>query len=54
MGYDRYVVTCKPLRYTVLMNKGVCARLVCVSFGTVLVMAVLHIMAMFHLPFCGI
>ncbi|ELR60863.1 Olfactory receptor 10J5, partial [Bos mutus] len=53
MGYDRYVAICKPLRYTVLMNKGVCARLVCGSFGTGLVMAVLHITAMFTLPFCG-
>ena len=53
-GCDCYVAICKPLRYTVLMNKGVCATLVCVSFGTGLVMAVLHIMAMFNLPFCGI
>ena len=53
MGYDRYVAICKPLRYTVLMNKGVCARLVCGSFGTGLVTAVLQVTAMFTLPFCG-
>ncbi|XDA70676.1 hypothetical protein R6Z07F_001054 [Ovis aries] len=53
MSYDHYVAICKPLRYTVLMNKGVCARLVCGSFGTGLVMAVLHVTAMFNLPFCG-
>ncbi|XP_047638948.1 olfactory receptor 10J5 [Phacochoerus africanus] len=53
MGYDRYVAICKPLRYTVIMSKGMCAGLVCGSFGTGLVMAVLHVTAMFHLPFCG-
>ncbi|KAM9690829.1 olfactory receptor 10J5 [Dama dama] len=53
MGYDHYVAICKPLRYTVLMNKGVCARLVCGSFGTGLAMAVLHVTAMFNLSFCG-
>ncbi|XP_029789285.1 olfactory receptor 10J5 [Suricata suricatta] len=53
MGYDRYVAICNPLRYTVIMSKGMCARLVCGSFGTGLVMAVLHVGAMFHLPFCG-
>ncbi|XP_072670666.1 olfactory receptor 10J5 [Canis lupus baileyi] len=53
MGYDRYLAICSPLRYTVLMSKGVCATLVCGSFGTGLAMAVLHVAAMFNLPFCG-
>ncbi|ELV10598.1 olfactory receptor 10J5 [Tupaia chinensis] len=53
MGYDRYVAICKPLRYTVIMNKGMCAGLVCGSFGTGVVMAVFHVTAMFQLPFCG-
>ncbi|XP_077616118.1 olfactory receptor 10J5 [Crocuta crocuta] len=53
MGYDRYVAICNPLRYMVIMSKGMCARLVCGSFGIGLVMAVLHVGAMFHLPFCG-
>uniref|UniRef100_A0A452RJC6 Olfactory receptor family 10 subfamily J member 5 n=1 Tax=Ursus americanus TaxID=9643 RepID=A0A452RJC6_URSAM len=53
MGYDRYVAICSPLRYTVLMSKGVCVMLVSGSFGTGLVMAVLHVAAMFSLPFCG-
>ncbi|XP_038442314.1 olfactory receptor 10J3 isoform X1 [Canis lupus familiaris] len=51
MGYDRYLAICSPLRYTVLMSKGVCATLVCGSFGTGLAMAVLHVAAMFNLPF---
>ncbi|XP_014703916.1 olfactory receptor 10J5 [Equus asinus] len=53
MGYDRYVAICKPVRYTVIMNKRMSAQLVCGSFGTGLVMAVLHVTAMFNLPFCG-
>ncbi|XP_049490680.1 olfactory receptor 16-like [Panthera uncia] len=53
IGYDRYVAICNPLRYTVVMSKGMCAGLVCGSFGTGLVMAVLHVAAMFHLPFWG-
>ncbi|XP_075856388.1 olfactory receptor 10J5 [Microcebus murinus] len=53
MGYDRYMAICKPLRYTVIMSKGMCAQLVCGSFGTGLVTAVLHVTAMFNLPFCG-
>ncbi|XP_045839288.1 olfactory receptor 10J5 [Meles meles] len=53
MGYDRYVAICNPLRYTVLMSKGVCVMFVCGSFGTGLVMAVLHVAAMFSLSFCG-
>ncbi|MBZ3882882.1 Olfactory receptor 10J5 [Sciurus carolinensis] len=53
MGYDRYVAICEPLRYMVIMSKGMCARLVCGSFGTGLVMAILQVTAMFNLPFCG-
>ncbi|VCW91099.1 unnamed protein product [Gulo gulo] len=53
MGYDRYVAICNPLRYTVLVSKGVCVMFVCGSFGTGLVMAVLHVAAMFSLSFCG-
>ncbi|KAM9686169.1 LOW QUALITY PROTEIN: olfactory receptor 10J5 [Trichechus inunguis] len=48
-----YVAICKPLRYTVIMSKGMCAQLVRVSFGTGLVMVILHVTAMFNLPFCG-
>nr|XP_020043201.1 olfactory receptor 10J5 [Castor canadensis] len=53
MGYDRYVAICEPLRYTVIMSKGMCVKLVCGSFSTGLVMAVLHVTAMFNLSFCG-
>ncbi|XP_029435540.1 olfactory receptor 5V1-like [Rhinatrema bivittatum] len=32
MAYDRYVAICNPLRYTVIMNKKVCALLAMVSW----------------------
>uniref|UniRef100_A0A2K5J936 G-protein coupled receptors family 1 profile domain-containing protein n=1 Tax=Colobus angolensis palliatus TaxID=336983 RepID=A0A2K5J936_COLAP len=48
MGYDRYVAVCRPRRYNVIMSKGLCAQLVCGSFAIVL-----HVTAMFNLPFCG-
>lgn len=32
MDYDCYVAVCRPLRYTVIMSKGLCAQLVCGSF----------------------
>uniref|UniRef100_A0A2K6M4M6 Olfactory receptor family 10 subfamily J member 5 n=1 Tax=Rhinopithecus bieti TaxID=61621 RepID=A0A2K6M4M6_RHIBE len=48
MGYDHYVAICRPLRYTVIMSKGLCAQLVCGSFGIVL-----QVTVMFNLPFCG-
>lgn len=53
MGYNCYVAICDPLRYMVIMSKGMCAWLVCGSLGTGLIMAVLHVPAMFSLPFCG-
>ncbi|XP_007945879.1 olfactory receptor 10J5 [Orycteropus afer afer] len=53
MAYERFVAICKPLRYTVIMSKGMCAQLVCGSFGTGLAMAILQVTAMFNLPFCG-
>ncbi|XP_007530603.1 olfactory receptor 10J5 [Erinaceus europaeus] len=53
MGYDRYVAICNPLRYSLIMSKGICIGLVCGSFITGLIMAVLHVTAMFNLPFCG-
>uniref|UniRef100_A0A2K5MX13 Olfactory receptor family 10 subfamily J member 5 n=1 Tax=Cercocebus atys TaxID=9531 RepID=A0A2K5MX13_CERAT len=33
MGYDCYVAVCRPLRYTVIISKGLCAQLVFGSFG---------------------
>ncbi|XP_034865379.1 olfactory receptor 10J1-like [Mirounga leonina] len=52
MGYDRYVAICNPLRYTVLMNKRVCALLVWGAFSFGLFVAIIQISSVFRLPFC--
>ncbi|XP_044942551.1 olfactory receptor 10J1-like [Mustela putorius furo] len=52
MGYDRYVAICNPLRYTVLMNKRVCALLAWGALSIGLLVAVVQISSVFRLPFC--
>ncbi|VTJ67551.1 olfactory receptor 10J1-like [Marmota monax] len=52
MGYDRYVAICNPLRYTVIMNKRVCAQLVWGACSIGLLVAVVQISSVFRLPFC--
>lgn len=52
MGYDRYVAICNPLRYTVIMNKGVCVQLVWGSCSIGLLVAIIQIVSVFRAPFC--
>ncbi|XP_045308849.1 olfactory receptor 10J1-like [Leopardus geoffroyi] len=52
MGYDRYVAICNPLRYTVIMNKRVCALLVSGACSIGLFVAITQISSVFRLPFC--
>ncbi|XP_023971767.2 olfactory receptor 10J1-like [Physeter macrocephalus] len=52
MGYDRYVAICNPLRYTVIMNKRVCAQLVWGDCNIGLLVATIQISSVFRLPFC--
>ncbi|XP_031198531.1 olfactory receptor 10J1-like [Mastomys coucha] len=52
MGYDRYVAICNPLRYTVIMNKRVCAQLVWGSCSIGLLVAIIQIASVFRAPFC--
>ncbi|KAM4053021.1 olfactory receptor 5M5-like [Anomaloglossus baeobatrachus] len=53
MAYDRYVAICNPLKYTAIMTRDLCLRMVggtCiigVIFGTI------HTVNTFRLPFCG-
>ncbi|XP_068943172.1 olfactory receptor 2A1/2A42-like [Petaurus breviceps papuanus] len=53
MSYDRYVAICHPLRYKLIMNWGVCIALaiICWVFGSLL--ALVHVLLLLRLPFCG-
>ncbi|XP_060053072.1 olfactory receptor 10J1-like [Erinaceus europaeus] len=53
MGYDRYVAICNPLRYSLIMNKNVCAQLVGGALSIGLLVAIIQISSVFRLPFCG-
>lgn len=53
MAYDRYVAICKPLNYTIIMNRQVCTVLVGIAWVGGFVHSFAQILLMFHLPFCG-
>ncbi|XP_004589856.2 olfactory receptor 10P22-like [Ochotona princeps] len=53
MAFDRYAAICRPLRYTTLMNQGVCASLVGASYFMGVVAGTTHSVFIFTLPFRG-
>ncbi|XP_021010963.1 olfactory receptor 2A12-like [Mus caroli] len=53
MAYDRYVAICYPLRYTVILNWGLCIRLAGGSWICGLFSSLLHTFFTMSLPYCG-
>ncbi|XP_004619171.2 olfactory receptor 140 [Sorex araneus] len=53
MAYDRYVAICKPLHYTTIMTRQICALLVGVAWMGGLLHSVVQLFLVLQLPFCG-
>ncbi|ELR44463.1 Olfactory receptor 5V1, partial [Bos mutus] len=53
MAYDRYIAICKPLRYSVIMNKVLYSRLAASCWTGGFLNSVVHTVLTFRLPFCG-
>ncbi|KAF0874677.1 O2A25 protein, partial [Crocuta crocuta] len=53
MSYDRYVAICHPLRYSVIMSWRVCISLVVTSWILGVLLALVHLLLLIPLPFCG-
>ncbi|XP_078496695.1 olfactory receptor 5V1-like [Lissotriton helveticus] len=52
MALDRYVAVCKPLHYTVIMNKRACCLLAATCWSAGVLNSMAHTAFTFHLPFC--
>ena len=52
MAYDRYVAVCDPLRYSVIMHGGLCARLAVTSWVSGSVNSFVQTTITFQLPMC--
>ncbi|XP_005338903.2 olfactory receptor 5V1 [Ictidomys tridecemlineatus] len=53
MAYDRYTAICKPLRYSVIMNKALYNQLAASCWTGGFLNSVVHTVLTFRLPFCG-
>uniref|UniRef100_A0A452R806 Olfactory receptor n=2 Tax=Ursus TaxID=9639 RepID=A0A452R806_URSAM len=53
MSYDRYVAICHPLRYSAVMSWGVCVTLALTSWILGVLLALVHLVLLIPLPFCG-
>ncbi|XP_075700770.1 olfactory receptor 5A2-like [Rhinoderma darwinii] len=52
MSYDRYVAICKPLHYSILMNKKVCLLLATTSWVVGFLDPLAHTVVISQLPLC--
>ncbi|XP_037007912.2 olfactory receptor 2A25-like [Artibeus jamaicensis] len=53
MSYDRYVAICLPLRYSTIMSWRVCVTLAVTSWTLGILPAIVHMVLLLLLPFCG-
>ncbi|XP_074084116.1 olfactory receptor 4S2-like [Macrotis lagotis] len=53
MAYDRYVAICRPLHYTVIMNRSKCQILVLIIWIGAFLHSIIQIVLTIQLPFCG-
>ncbi|XP_062955515.1 olfactory receptor 2A2-like [Cynocephalus volans] len=53
MSYDRFVAICHPLQYTVIMNRRVCTVLAVTSWACGFFLALVNLILLLRLPFCG-
>ncbi|XP_028732240.1 olfactory receptor 2A14-like [Peromyscus leucopus] len=53
MSYDRFVAICHPLHYTVIMSWRVCTALAAASWIFSFLLALVHLLLILRLPFCG-
>lgn len=53
MAYDRYIVICKPLHYTTIMNKSMYSWMVAGCWLGGFVHSIVQALLIVHLPFCG-
>ncbi|MBZ3890813.1 Olfactory receptor 2H1 [Sciurus carolinensis] len=52
MAIDRYVAVCQPLRYTALMHRPLCWKLVFLAWLSGLIVSLVESSTIFQLPFC--
>ncbi|CAH7469255.1 olfactory receptor 2A5 [Phodopus roborovskii] len=53
MSYDRYVAICHPLQYSVIMGRKACTLMAVVSWTCGSLLALVHVILILRLPFCG-
>ncbi|XP_055462535.1 olfactory receptor 12D1-like [Psammomys obesus] len=53
MAFDRFVAICKPLHYSVIMNRQICIQMTAAIWIIGFLHALLHSVMTSHLSFCG-